>query len=252
MKKKKDCIICGQKNVVFLPGGFYSELFEKHKMSCGGKRDNCVCPNCYSSDRERWLYYLLMNYTNIETLEGKILHFAPEKTAEEYIRKNPKIDYYSGDVECGRAMHVIDITNIQFSNELFDYVICNHVLEHIPNVKKAVKELKRVLKRNGELIFSFPICLDQKTFEDKNIKSKEDRVKYYGQEDHVRLYGTDYKKIFNGYGLDVQIFSPKDLLEKKEIERCGYLENDVIMFARKKPNIMKRIIRKVWNILKKN
>lgn len=193
---KKVCIVCNSDVDTFNPGVFPSELFEKHHIIGGGYRENCICPNCNSMDRERWLFYILKNKTDIMNLNGKVLHFVPEPSVEKLLKTNNNIDYYSGDIEIGRTMYVTDITNIQYADKTFDYIICNHVFEHIPNIKKAIKEIKRVLKNDGKLVFSFPICLDEKTFEDKNITSTEDRIKYYGQEDHVRLYGNDFKKIW--------------------------------------------------------
>lgn len=130
-------------------------------------------------------------------------------------------------------MHVIDITNIHFEDSTFDYVISNHVMEHISDESKAISEIKRVLKRNGKWIFSFPICTDIDTYEDKSIVTDEDRLKMYGQEDHVRLYGRDYKERFMQYGLCINSFTPKDLLPKDEIIRFGFIEDDVINVATK-------------------
>lgn len=170
---------------------------------------------------------------DISKIEGRVLHFAPEKAVADYIKQNKNIDYYSCDIVHGRAMHIADITNIHYSDHTFDYVICNHVMEHIIDEKKAVSEIRRVLKTNGRWIFSFPICTDMKTFEDERIVSVEERLREYGQEDHVRLYGTDFIERFESYGLKLQIFSPATELEDDIIRRNGFIKNDVIIIARK-------------------
>ena len=80
---------------------------------------------------------------------------------------------------------------------------------------------------------SFPICKDEKTFEDLSITTPESRLKFYGQEDHVRLYGCDYKKHFENYGLKLQIFHPNEECTKKEIEYYSFIPEDTLLLARK-------------------
>lgn len=99
--------------------------------------------------------------------------------------------------------------------------------------KKAVSEVKRVLKPGGKWIFSFPICTDMKTYESNAVISPEDRLKEYGQEDHVRLYGYDYKERFENYGLKLEIFSPEQEVSEKDIEKYRFIKDDVIVLATK-------------------
>ena len=233
-KLKCKCIICDGEFENYIPAGSTEELFQKHHIVGGGVRKNCLCPKCGKMDRERFLYYVIKNKTKISELNGRILHFAPEETIVNYIGENKNIDYYTCDIELGRAMHIVDITDIQFKDETFDYLICNHVMEHIPDEAKAVSEIKRVLKKKGKWIFSFPICLDMTTQEDKNIKTPEERLKYYGQEDHVRLYGKDYLKRYEKYGLKIEVCTPKKYFNEEEIEKYGFIPDDIIMIATKK------------------
>ena len=98
----------------------------------------------------------------------------------------------------------IDITDIKFQNNTFDCILCSHVLEHILDDNKAIRELYRVLKPNGWAILQVPI-LREKTFEDPNIQTPEERLKYFGQEDHVRIYGLDYKDRLENAGFKVMV-----------------------------------------------
>lgn len=230
---EKYCIICGNNFDTFLPAGIDEEIFKQHHIIGGGYRHNCQCPCCGSRDRERWLYYVLQNHTDISEISGRILHFAPEKSIIGYIEQNEKVDYYTGDIVSGKAMHIVDITDIQYKDNTFDYIISNHIMEHIADEKKAVSEIKRVLKKNGKWIFSFPICTDMKTYEDGKIISPEARLKEYGQEDHVRLYGYDYIERFENYGLELQIFSPQKELDHEHIKQYGFIEDDIIIIASK-------------------
>lgn len=234
LKGDRICILCENKFDEFLPGGIDEEIFKKHHIIGGGYRENCVCPCCGSGDRERWLYYVLKNKTDISEISGRVLHFAPERAVTEYIKQNEKIDYYTCDIVPGRAMHIVDMTDIQYRDDTFDYVICNHVMEHIIDERRAVSEIKRVLKKNGKWIFSFPICTDMKTYEDKTIVTPEERLKEYGQEDHVRLYGYDYVDRFQSYGLDLKVLSPENELDDESIKRYGFIKDDVIIIAQKK------------------
>ena len=117
----------------------------------------------------------------------------------------------------------------QFADGSFDYVIANHVLEHIPDEAKAFSELKRVLKEDGKLVISFPICTDMLTYEDSSITSREGRLKAFGQEDHVRLYGTDFKERIERYGLDVKVYTPQEILPHEEVKKYALIPDDVMM-----------------------
>lgn len=150
---EKECIVCGNKVESFLPGGICADVFKKHHVIGGGYRKKCICPICGASDRERWLLYVLQNIIHINHISGRVLHFAPEMHIISIIKNNINIDYYTGDIIKGRAMHVTDITNMQYANQSMDYIICNHVLEHIVDIKSAISEIRRVLKDDGMFIF---------------------------------------------------------------------------------------------------
>ena len=102
------------------------------------------------------------------------------------------------DVKC-------DIQDMPFEDNTFDVIFCNHVLEHVDDDKKAMSELYRVMKPGGFGIFQVPIDYKRETtLEDPNITSEEDRVKYYWQKDHVRLFGLDYPSKLEAVGYKVQ------------------------------------------------
>lgn len=226
------CIICGNENNRFTSAGTENGFFSKHHVIGGGYRTNCICPCCESSDRERWFFYVMKYYLNIEKSHGRILHFAPEKSLLNMLIDS-EVDYYPADIIQGRGIHKVDITNIkQFSDNTFDYVICNHVMEHIIDEKRAVYEIKRVLKDTGKWIFSFPICTElDTTYENMTITDPEERLRVYGQKDHVRLYGMDYKERFEGYGLEISEYIPIKYFDKQEIEYYGFIEDDRILVA---------------------
>ena len=99
----------------------------------------------------------------------------------------------------------MDVTDIHYPENSFDVIICNHVLEHIPDDRKAMNELFRVLKPGGQAILQVPISLTlEKTFEDSTIITPEEREKVFGQKDHVRIYGSDYIKRLKAAGFKVK------------------------------------------------
>ena len=231
---KHKCNICGSKVKKIIPGGIKHEIFEKNKIVEAGYRENCFCPVCKSRDRIRIIYYYIENYTNILTDKNCILHFAPEYQLKEKIIKNKKIDYYDGDIKEGRATYVVDIRNIQFSSNKFDYIICNQVLEHIVEEAEAINELKRVIKPNGKIIITVPICLsNEKTYEDLSITDPEERLKNFCQKDHVRLYGRDFKERLEKYGLKVEEWKIKEHVTEDEIQKYAFQKDSVIFIATK-------------------
>ena len=231
---RKKCIVCGCPMDLFLPIGTEEEIFMHHHIIGGGIRPQAICPICRSTDRSRWVYHVLKTKTDITTASGRALHFAPEEVITNLLLSNERLDYYSGDIVPRKALHIIDITDIPFADKCFDYVICNHVLEHIPDVDKAVAEIRRVLKDDGSFIFSFPICTDMLTLENRDIQSPEERLRHYGQKDHVRLYGNDFAQIYENYGFVLDIYRPQDELTEKEVEEYGVIKDDVLIVAHKK------------------
>lgn len=232
------CNICGVENVRFetSPAHGDESFFEKHTIIGGGSRNNCICPVCNSIDRYRFVYWVLQNKTDIFQVGGKknILHFAPEGPIYDILKKQKDTSYYPCDLFPYVGMIKVDVTDIQFKDNLFDFIIINHVMEHIPDEMQALKELYRVLKPSGTLVLSIPIDQNRdETYEDSRIVTKEDRSRYYGQEDHVRLYGRDYKERFSKVGFEITEYSPNKEMDEEIIRKYGFIENDVVMLCRK-------------------
>lgn len=232
---EKYCIVCNRSFHSFKPYNNVpdSKIFKENHIIGAGYRKNYMCPYCETIDRERWQQYVITNHTNILTKQSRVLHFAPEKNIYDILHHNCKTDYYPCDILPWDNFLKIDITNIPFQNNYFDYVITNHVLEHVKNENEAVKEVMRVLKKDGTWIFSFPICTNAITFEDDSITEPSSRLNYFGQIDHVRLYGNDYIERFQIYGLSIKIFQPADELSDEIIEKNGFIPDDTIIFAKK-------------------
>lgn len=172
----------------------------KDKQVVGGGIRKGGCYKCGSSDRERLIYIYLKEKINLFNLgkDKSILHIAPEKNLSNLLLKAGIKNYVCGDLFTEGykyANHVqnINILTIPFPDNTFDFIICNHVLEHIPTDIKAMKELNRVLKIGGKAILQVPISKNSlQTFEDFSITEPKEREKVFGQFDHVRIYGQDY------------------------------------------------------------
>ena len=220
---KKVCPICSSEFLVYLPGPF-------------GKRKNASCPYCGSLERHRALYLFFERNTNLFNRNElsttiKILHFAPEPCLYNKIKNIPNKDYFPVDIDPSAQgiRDVIDIQNIKYEDCTFDIIICNHVMEHIPDDRSAMRELKRVLKSGGVAYINTPVdyTLDW-TLESPEYNTPELRTKYYGQFDHVRLYGKDYVTRLQDAGFDVCVIEPNKDLNEEEIQRYGLLKDEII------------------------
>jgi SAM-dependent methyltransferase len=190
--QKVECNICGWKGRHFLSDSWMSHI---------------NCPNCNSSIRQRLFFAALQNIKELSfgklINNKKILHFAPEDSIKSILME--KGEYTSADFLRDDCDLKIDISNMpEIKSESFDIVLAFDVLEHVPNYKKALEEIRRILTPKGFGIFTVP----QKdnlsvTFEDPNIITPEDRTKYFGQEDHLRIFGNDFPLILSNKGFDV-------------------------------------------------
>jgi len=180
--------------------------FRKFLLYRAGKRTDIVCPVCFSWERQRFVMLFLRERTSFFSGHLRVLHFAPEKSFRKAFRKIKGLDYVSADIDQNVAMLEMDVTNIRFVDNTFDVIICNHVLEHVADDKKAMGELFRVLKPQGWAILQVPIdAALEHTAENPEIVSPEEREKLFGQFDHVRLYGRDYRKRLEEAGFKVTV-----------------------------------------------
>ncbi|MBD2091920.1 glycosyltransferase [Microcoleus sp. FACHB-1515] len=167
---------------------------------------NVVCPHCNLQPRHRSLQLYLQTRTDFYTAKQKVLHFAPETVLRQAFAALPNLDYITADLNDPTVDIQIDITQIPFADDSFDVIFCSHVLEHVPDDGRAMRELFRVLKPGGWAFLQVPIDISrEQTFEDDAIISPEDRDRFFWQFDHVRLYGLDYGDRLAAAGFQVKI-----------------------------------------------
>jgi len=239
---KYHCPYCKHNFRKMLSDGETLEVISKFQIIGSGYRDNCTCPRCYSKDRDRLIHLYLEKKTNIFTSQHKLLHIAPEDWLKKLFQALPNIEYIFG-VKGVKSMGYyydpetieLDLTNLKMSDASFDAIICNHVLEHIPDDKKAISEIYRVLKPGAWAILQVPYSAMLKdTFEDENINLPEERAKFFGQFDHVRIYGKDYKNRLELAGFKVELFNPaNEVWSEKYIEKYALNRKEDLFIAHK-------------------
>jgi SAM-dependent methyltransferase len=203
-----ECPVCGGRFRKFLPYG-YNQV-----------RKNVLCPKCLSLERHRLLWLFLKNRTDFFNKPLKVLHVAPEQCFHRIFRKMPHLTYVTADIESPLADVKLDIQNMPFPEAEFDMVICNHVLEHVPDDRKAIREVFRVLKSGGSAILQVPTSYTMEhTYEDPSITSPADREKHFRQKDHYRLYGKDYLQRLTEAGFRIPEKNYLDELTQDEKER---------------------------------
>jgi SAM-dependent methyltransferase len=206
------CPICIGYWDEWIENGFEFEILKKVNIIGGGKRKH-LCPNCGSPDRVRMIYSYLHSKTDLFSPKNPVvlLHVAPERQLLDIFEKNNNIEYYPCDkFNYSNNVQKADITQLQFVENFFDFLICNHVLEHIEDDAKAMSELYRVMKPNGIGILQIPYSISIKTnIENNEIRLPEEREICFGQDDHVRIYAkSEYIKTLNSVGFKVSTINP--------------------------------------------
>ncbi len=197
-------------------------------------RDNALSPGSLSLERHRLLWLYLQNETQIFKKKYKVLHVAPEQAFYKRFIKLNNLDYVTFDMNSPIAKIKGDICNLPFSENQFDFILCNHVLEHVNDDIAAMLELFRVLKKNGVAILQVPIDLTKnKTYEDSTITDKKERMKAFGQYDHVRIYGKDYFERLEKSGFKVEKNFYSKNFSDEEIYKYGINKNEIIPICRK-------------------
>lgn len=206
---KRFCPICEGRFRKFLPAGV-------------DRRPDARCPRCGSAERHRLLWLYLQDRTDVLNPERqlRILHVAPEPLLARKLSALPGIDYVSGDL-AGIGMMQFDVTRLPFDDRSFDVVLCLHVLEHVPDDLSALREFARVLRGWG--ILQVPV-FGGRTIEDPSVTDPRERLRRFGQEDHVRMYGRDYEERLRVAGFDVLVDDyvrqlPVDLVTRCRLDR---------------------------------
>ncbi|MFS4492259.1 class I SAM-dependent methyltransferase [Maribacter sp. 2308TA10-17] len=208
---KYQCPFCNYNaRDLFVIGRTSKVLKEKHVI--GGMRAASGCYKCRSSQRERLIYTYLKEKLDIHNSGNvnNVLHIAPEPNLTRKLLDIEFENYVCGDLFTegySYPNHVenMNVTSIPYPDESFDLIMCNHVLEHVPEDQIAMNELRRVLNKEGIAILQVPISkVLGETFEDFSVTNPSERKQVFGQYDHVRIYGQDYVSRLENSGFKVK------------------------------------------------
>ena len=202
------CPVCAQPSRQFRRFGFVP-------------REDAKCPQCGALERHRFVWLFFIHRTDLfDGNQKKVLHIAPEPCFEARLKQRLGQGYLTADLLDPHVMERMDITRIQYPEESFDVIYCSHVLEHVPDDRIAMREFRRVLRKDGWAVLLVPITVE-KTFEDPTITDPTERLRLFGQEDHVRRYGPDYVERLREAGFDVFVTRVLDVFSEEEATRMG-------------------------------
>ena len=195
-----------------------------------------TCPKCDATDRERLMaIYLDEVWPSLpQDKPIRLVDFAPAYPLSQKIKQYPGIAYRSADLMRRDVQDSIDLTNIAYLDESVDVFICSHVLEHIPDDRKAMRELRRILRPGGFGLMLVPLVIGvDETTEEQGETSIEYRWKHFGMGDHVRQYGRrDFVDRLTASGFKVDQLGINRLGVEK-FRRHGIAENSVLYVVRR-------------------
>lgn len=202
------CPVCGQCSRKFRRGGTIP-------------REDARCPRCGSMERHRLVWTYFDRMTDLfDRRPKRVLHVAPEQCFEPRLRRRLGAGYITADLLDPHVMERMDIIRIPYPDESFDVIYCSHVLEHVPDDRRAMGEFRRVLKPTGWAVLLVPIT-PGRTLEDPTVVEPADRLRVFGQADHVRRYGEDYVDRLREAGFKVDATRVSDMLQPDEALRMG-------------------------------
>lgn len=234
------CSVCKNNLNTFLPlPDFYKINADTHGYQYYGKNEHInvetySCPMCGSADRDR-LYASFFNKFVMPTNSKKsVLHVAPAWSLNDlYLKKHFNVT--TTDLMMEGVDYKLDIEDMgAFKDDSFDYFICSHVLEHVANPEKALQELYRILKPKGWGIIMAPIMPSLlETLEDENHTSEADRIKHYGQADHLRLFSKkDFTSRIENTGFKLKQYGIDDFGEEI-FRKLGLKSTSILYIGRK-------------------
>lgn len=197
-------------------------------------RKNALAPYSMSLERHRLLWIFLKEKTNFFSAETEMLHIAPEYCFIKRFKKLPDLKYTTADLNSPWADVKLDVQEIPFPDNTFGVIMCNHVLEHVNDDMKAMKEFYRVMKPGGWGIFQVPVDYNREdTYEDKSITDPREREKHFWQSDHLRLYAKNYGSVLSKAGFIVEEVNLTAEMSTEMVERYCLPKEEIIYLCKK-------------------
>ena len=211
-KIKGFCPCCGMMFQSFVAGPFRNRPERFNPGRYERTKQEVLCPFCRSMPRHRIL--ALWGKAHKRYLrKADILYFAPGMSERTWLKRN-KVSCVTADLFDKKVDFKLDIQDTGLPDGSYDVIICNHVLEHVDDFKKALKEMYRILRPGGSFICSFPMdpkieLLD----EDPSVQTEEERIRRFGQNDHQRVFGMKADRFLTEAGFEVERIDGKDYPE---------------------------------------
>lgn len=218
------CPICGCRRRKFLPYGYVTS------------REDALCPRCLALERHRMTWLWLERHTELFECRPRLLHIAPEVSLMRHFKRlyRGTDDYITADLESPLADVHFDVQHIPMAERSVDVVICNHLLEHVEDDRRALGELYRILRAGGWGIMLVPEDRGRATtFEDDTITDPEERTRLFGQYDHRRVYGRDYDERLRAAGFEVERIPFAETLTPEERRLYAVGEDDLVIVRKK-------------------
>lgn len=215
----RHCPVCGERASRFFAFG-------------GSNRPNAWCPFCEALERTRLNWIYLERGTDLgDGRPKRLLHLAPEESLARRFRTLRNVQYVSADLEHGDILFRTDITDLALPDASFDVIFCAHVLEHVGDDRRALREMRRVLTPGGYALLPVPPIRVAVTEEDPTLTDPEERRRRFGHPEHVRRCGRDYPERIREAGFRVTVLSAKDVVGAENVDYYGVASGDEIIRA---------------------
>jgi SAM-dependent methyltransferase len=217
-----ECPVCGMHFREFLP-------FERN----GETHRNVLCPKCNSIGSFRFMEMFLRSVEKFYEPGRRVLHVAPERCFIEKFESVFGDGYVTADLSSKLAKVQVNVEEMPFPDGYFDVVLCNHVLEHVGDDRRAMREIARVLRPGGWAMLQVPIDKAlERTYEDPSITSPAERMRHFGQSDHLRKHGRDYPDRLREAGFRVEEVRFADALDEEQIARYALVPEEVLYICK--------------------
>jgi len=209
------CPLCGHSVRRFIDHGYGHPVLDRRRVVGGVTRTEDRCPVCHGCDRTRMMMLWLERSFAAPDRTWRVLHVAPDLGLYLWLKRQPCVAYTASDIDAARYRHIpgtvqADLTSAPFADGSFDLVICSHVLEHVPDDRKAMAEILRILAPGGRALLLVPFAMDGAgTDEAPDLTDPAERIRRFGQWDHIRLYDRqDFLDRLASTGFEVALFEP--------------------------------------------
>lgn len=241
----QSCPVCRTRVQGFYPlPAHYVEQAKKHGFPHGldeaetMNHHRYACPSCHATDRDRLyaaFFGRVFNSLN-EARPYAFLDIAPSASLSRWIKSHPHVFYRSCDMYMAGVDDRADVQQLPYADDSFDFILCSHVLEHVPDDVKAASELRRVLKPDGIAVIMVPIITTiTDTYENPEIVTPEQRWRHFGQDDHVRLYSrSGFLRTLEGAAFHTQVLPVLELMTPERCDTHGISQRSVLYFSAKR------------------